>query len=78
MLKSIIAHSTDFDTSDAIQSVLEICDEQLGGEIRILYGGSAKPDNAADLMREADVGGLLVGGASLKAEDFVAIIEAAA
>jgi triosephosphate isomerase len=55
----------------------EICDEQLGGEIRILYGGSVKPDNAADLMRETDVDGLLVGGASLKAEDFVAIIEAA-
>jgi triosephosphate isomerase len=56
----------------------EICDEQLGGEIRILYGGSVKPDNAAVLMREADVDGLLVGGASLKAADFVAIIEAAA
>jgi triosephosphate isomerase len=37
-----------------------------------------KPDNAAVLMREADVDGLLVGGASLKAADFVAIIEAAA
>jgi triosephosphate isomerase len=56
----------------------EICDEQLGGEIRILYGGSVKPGNAAELMRENDVDGLLVGGASLKAEDFAAIIEAAA
>lgn len=56
----------------------EIGDEPLGGEIRILYGGSVKPDSAADLMRQPDVDGLLVGGASLKAEDFAAIIEAAA
>jgi triosephosphate isomerase len=53
-------------------------DTQLAEEIRVLYGGSVKPSNAADLMREQDVDGLLVGGASLKAEDFVAIIKAAA
>jgi triosephosphate isomerase len=56
----------------------EIADDQLGDEIRILYGGSAKPGNAAELMAQPDVDGLLVGGASLKAEDFIAIIEAAA
>jgi triosephosphate isomerase len=56
----------------------EMYDAQLAEEIRILYGGSVKPSNAADLMREQDVDGLLVGGASLKAEDFVAIIKAAA
>ena len=43
--------------------------------IRILYGGSVKPDNATDIMGLADVDGLLVGGASLKAETFLPIIE---
>ena len=43
---------------------------------RILYGGSAKPGNAAELMSQSDIDGLLVGGASLKAEDFLAIIQA--
>jgi len=55
----------------------EIYDAQLAQEIRILYGGSVKPDNAADLMRQEDIDGLLVGGASLNANDFVAIIKAA-
>ena len=45
---------------------------------RILYGGSVKPDNAADLMSRPDVDGALVGGASLSVESFVAIINAAA
>jgi len=44
--------------------------------IRILYGGSVKPSNAAELMRVADVDGALVGGASLKAEDFLGIAAA--
>jgi triosephosphate isomerase len=48
----------------------------LAEEIRILYGGSVKPGNAADLMSQKDLDGLLVGGASLKADDFLAIIEA--
>lgn len=55
----------------------EMYDAQLAQEIRILYGGSVKPDNAADLMRQEDIDGLLVGGASLNADDFVAIIKAA-
>jgi triosephosphate isomerase (TIM) len=45
--------------------------------VRIQYGGSVKPDNAAELMRQPDVDGALVGGASLKAEDFAAIVKAA-
>jgi triosephosphate isomerase len=49
-----------------------------GDGIRILYGGSVKPDNAADILDLEDVDGALVGGASLKAEDFWAIIEACA
>ncbi|MGN6155663.1 MAG: triose-phosphate isomerase [Sphingomicrobium sp.] len=49
-----------------------------GHSIRILYGGSVKPSNAAEIFSVMDVDGALVGGASLKAEDFVPIIEAAA
>src|SRR4051794_21018196 len=44
-----------------------------GEGIRILYGGSVKPSNAAELMQVANVNGALVGGASLKAEDFLGI-----
>jgi triosephosphate isomerase (TIM) len=44
-----------------------------GAAIRILYGGSVKPSNAAELMAVANVNGALVGGASLKASDFLAI-----
>ena len=45
--------------------------------VRILYGGSVKPDNAAELMAQPDVDGALVGGASLKAEDFSKIVKGA-
>lgn len=47
-------------------------------QVRILYGGSVKPDNAATLLKASDVDGALVGGASLKAADFLAIAAAAA
>ena len=46
--------------------------------IRILYGGSVKPDNIADLVAQADIDGGLIGGASLKAESFIQIVENAA
>jgi triosephosphate isomerase (TIM) len=49
----------------------------VGGQVRILYGGSVKPSNAADLLAVENVDGALVGGASLTAADFVPIIEAA-
>lgn len=48
----------------------------LADEMRILYGGSVKPDNAAELMAQDDIDGALVGGASLKVEDFCKIIQA--
>jgi triosephosphate isomerase len=48
-----------------------------GHAIRILYGGSVKPANAASLLAVPNVGGALVGGASLKAEEFLAIARAA-
>jgi triosephosphate isomerase (TIM) len=46
-------------------------------ELRVLYGGSVKPANAAELMSQPDIDGALVGGASLDPEDFAAIVEAA-
>lgn len=46
-------------------------------DVRILYGGSVKPGNAAELLALPDVDGALVGGAALVAEDFAAIVEAA-
>jgi triosephosphate isomerase len=46
-----------------------------GGDVRILYGGSVKPANAAELLALDDVDGALVGGASLAADDFFAIID---
>jgi triosephosphate isomerase len=45
--------------------------------VRILYGGSVKPDNAAALFAQPNIDGGLVGGASLKVEDFVKLLEAA-
>jgi triosephosphate isomerase (TIM) len=52
--------------------------EEQAQQIRVLYGGSVKPDNAAELLALPDVDGALVGGASLDAESFAAIIAAAA
>ena len=49
-----------------------------GEQVRILYGGSVKPSNAGEIFATADVDGALVGGASLKASDFVPIVAAAA
>lgn len=46
------------------------------GAIRILYGGSVKPENAREIMAQPDVDGGLIGGASLKADSFLAIVEA--
>jgi len=57
-----------------------VVNDKYGAEIAddtsILYGGSCKPSNAKELFDNADVDGGLIGGASLKADDFVAIIEA--
>ena len=49
--------------------------EDKAGDIRILYGGSMKPENARGLLSLPDVDGGLIGGASLKAEDFWAIAQ---
>ena len=62
----------------AIRAVLVARFGERGGRIRIIYGGSVKADNAAELFGVADVDGALVGGASVTADQFVPIVEAAA
>ncbi len=56
--------------------LIETVGNEAGGAMRILYGGSVKPDNAKELMAVENVNGALVGGASLKAKDFLEIIAA--
>lgn len=46
-------------------------------QVALLYGGSVKPENAAELFAQADIDGGLIGGAALKSEDFLAICRAA-
>jgi triosephosphate isomerase (TIM) len=60
-----------------IRSQLAKEDAKIAGLTRLLYGGSVKPSNAAELFAQADVDGGLIGGASLKATDFLAICAAA-
>ncbi len=63
----------------SIRNVVQgIYGEEEGAQVRILYGGSVKPENAAELLSADEVGGALVGGASLTAESFLGIILAAA
>jgi len=62
-----------------IRAVLtELFDKDVAAATTIQYGGSVKPSNASDLLAQSDVDGALVGGASLKLDDFVQIVEAAA
>ncbi|MEM7628868.1 MAG: triose-phosphate isomerase [Planctomycetota bacterium] len=58
--------------------VAELFGIEAAGRIRIQYGGSVKPGNAAELMAQADIDGGLIGGASLKAGDFCQIVRASA
>jgi triosephosphate isomerase len=58
-------------------ALAEMLGKSTAQSIRILYGGSVKPDNAIGFFSQSDIDGALVGGASLKADSFVAIAEAA-
>jgi triosephosphate isomerase len=60
------------------KSLADLFGLEVAQEIRIQYGGSVKPENAADFFAQPDIDGALVGGASLKAESFIAIAAAAA
>jgi triosephosphate isomerase len=61
----------------AVRAILRELAPAAAESVRIQYGGSVKPENAAELMSQADVDGALVGGASLKALDFVGIVKGA-
>jgi triosephosphate isomerase len=61
-----------------IREVLAARNQDVADAVRILYGGSVKGDNAAGLFSKPDIDGGLIGGASLKSADFLAIAEAAA
>ena len=61
---------------EAHAAIREALPGKSGRTAPILYGGSVKPDNAGEILKVAQVGGALVGGASLKADDFLAIIRA--
>jgi len=61
----------------AIRALLRGLAGAAADQVRIQYGGSVKPDNAAELMSQPDVDGALVGGASLKADDFAKIVRGA-
>ena len=54
--------------------VEKIYNKQIAERVRILYGGSVKPENSNSLMEQEDIDGALVGGASLKADSFAGII----
>jgi triosephosphate isomerase (TIM) len=60
-----------------IRGLIEARSVEAAAAIRILYGGSVKPDNAGELLAQPDIDGALVGGASLDPADFAAIVEAA-
>jgi triosephosphate isomerase len=59
------------------QSLGKMWNKDFADRVRIIYGGSMKPENAKGLMNQPDVDGGLIGGASLKADSFLAIVNAA-
>ncbi|MBA2521781.1 MAG: triose-phosphate isomerase [Solirubrobacterales bacterium] len=65
------------DACGFIRAMVASRNEEAAGQIRILYGGSVKPDNARDLLGREEIDGALVGGASLDPDDFAAIVAAA-
>jgi triosephosphate isomerase len=60
-----------------VRALVEDQDKAAGEAVRILYGGSLKPDNAPEILALPDVDGALVGGASLQADSFAKIVQAA-
>src|SRR3954447_13685813 len=60
-----------------VRALVEHFDKDAAESVRVLYGGSVKPDNPGELLGQADIDGFLVGGASLEADSFGAIIDAA-
>jgi triosephosphate isomerase len=73
--------ATPDDCQDAIGKIRTLLKairgDDFAGAVRILYGGSVKPENVAEIMAQEDVDGALVGGASLEVESFMQLVEAA-
>jgi triosephosphate isomerase len=73
--------ATPQDAQEAHRHIREVLGKMYGQDraarVRIQYGGSLKPGNAADILAEPDIDGGLIGGASLNAGDFLAICKAA-
>jgi triosephosphate isomerase len=73
--------ATPEDAQDAIGKIRDLLREMKGdefaGSVRILYGGSVKPENVSEIMAQKDIDGALVGGASLEVDSFAELIEAA-
>ncbi len=73
--------ATPDDCQDAIGRIRDLLQELRGNDfadqVRIVYGGSVKPNNVAEIMARKDVDGALVGGASLEVESFMELVEAA-
>jgi triosephosphate isomerase len=72
----------DADEADRVCGVIrrvvaDMYGQEIADGVRIQYGGSVKPDNAHELLHKPNIDGALVGGASLKASDFAAIVKAA-
>lgn len=72
-----VQDAVDMNADTIRPAVSELFGNDIAQQVRILYGGSVKPGNAADFFSEDEVDGALIGGAALKAGDFVAIAEAA-
>src|SRR5918992_1160492 len=74
--------ATPEDAQDAIGQIRDLLKETAGDDfadrVRVLYGGSVKPENVGEIMAQEDVDGALVGGASLEVESFMQLVEAAA
>lgn len=59
------------------QKIAKLTNEDVAEAVRIQYGGSVKPNNIKEYMAETDIDGALVGGASLKVDDYVQLLEGA-
>ena len=60
-----------------MHSCVRVSSRRVRADVALLYGGSVKPENAEELFRQPDIDGGLIGGASLKDQDFLAICRAA-
>jgi triosephosphate isomerase len=77
--KAATGSDVDEVISESVRATIgRLYDQTVGERIRVLYGGSVTPSNICEFMAEPNIDGALVGGASLRAPDFVAIVEAAA